>query len=264
MLEKQLGVELFERGGRGVRLTARGQQFYGYAQQILDLVEEACQQVGNVQPPLAGPLRIASSSVPSEWLLPELLAEFRVRCPQIRESIVVSDSPLAAAAVESGEADVGFVGELPRSSTLEARPVADDELELFVAADHRWSGKRSVTIDQLRGEPLIVREPGSASRACVERALDEQGLSAADFSVAMEVNSNDAIRAAVQRGVGVAFLSKRANRQQAGLVPIKVRGLRPQRKLYVIRNPRRNLPTTARQFLEFIDQWRTAHTVGIK
>lgn len=258
-LEKELDAKLFERQGRGVQLTEQGRRLYGYARQILDLVAEASRPVGEAEQDLSGNLRIATSTVPSEWLLPELLAEFRALWPHVRESLAVSDSSVATAAVEAGEADVGFVGELPRSSKLVAMAVAEDELVLVVAADHPLAGKGTTTLKQLRREALIVREPGSGSRRCVERALEEHGLSPAQLTIAMEVNSNDAIRAAVERGVGVAFLSQRANRHTIGLAPVKIRGFRPRRQLYVISDPRHIPLTPARQFLEFVEQWRSKH-----
>jgi len=256
-LEKELDAKLFERQGRGVSLTDAGRRMYGYARQILDLVEEASLQVGEVRQHLSGILRIATSSVPSEWLLPELLAEFRASWPHVRESLAVSDSSVAAAAVETGEADVGFVGELPHSSALEARAVAEDELVLVVAADHPLAEKGTTTLKQLCRESMIVREPGSGSRRCVELALQEHGFSVTDLNIAMEVNSNDVIRAAIVQGVGVAFLSQRANRHQADLASVKVRGFHPRRELYVISDPRRIPLAPAQQFLSFVEQRRS-------
>jgi DNA-binding transcriptional LysR family regulator len=258
-LERELGADLFARQGRGVQLTEQGQRLYAYAQQILDLVEAASREIGDHQSCLSGEVRIATSSVPSEWLLPELLAEFRIRWPHVRESLLVSDSSMATSAVEKGEADVGFVGELPRASTLEASPVADDELVLVVAADHPFANKGTTTLKQLRSEPMIVRERGSASRRCVEGALQEHDLPPGELTIAMEANSNDAIRAAVQRGVGVAFLSDRAFVPDLGLARVKVRGFRARRQLYVIRDPQRIPTAQARQFLTFVDEWRLKH-----
>ncbi|MFQ5732584.1 MAG: selenium metabolism-associated LysR family transcriptional regulator [Planctomycetaceae bacterium] len=255
-LEKELGTELFERRGRGVSLTAAGRRLYEYARQILDLIEEASRRVGEGEGRVSGDLRVATSSVPAEWLVPELLAAFRGRYPEVHESLAVSDSSVATAAVEAGEADVGFVGEFPRSSKLEAKAVAEDELVLVVAADHPFAAKGAMTLKQLRREALIVREPGSGSRRCLERALEEHGLPPAELDIAMEVNSNDAIRAAVERGVGVAFLSQRDKRHEVGLVCLKIRGFRPRRQLYVIHDPGRALPTPARRFLAFVEEWR--------
>ena len=255
-LEKELGTKLVERRGRGVCLTAAGRRLSEYALQILDLVAEASRQVGGVEQHVSGHLRIATSSVPAEWLVPELLAAFRKRYPEIHESLAVSDSRMAAAAVQIGEADMGFVGELPGSSALEATVVAEDELVLVVAADHPLAGKGATTLKRLCREALIIREPGSGSRRCFERALQEHDFSLADLEIAMEVNSNDAIRAAVERGVGVAFLSQRDKRHEIGLASVKVRGFRVRRKLYLIRDPHRILATPARQFLEFVEEWR--------
>ena len=259
-LEDELGAKLFERKGRGVELTERGQRLYGYARQILDLADEASRQVGMSERRLIGELRIATSTVPSELLLPELLAEFRARWPGVRESLTVSDSGMAAAAVEAGEADLGFVGELPRSLTLDTTPIAQDELVLVVATKHALATKGTTTLDQVLREPLIVREPGSGSRRCVEAALEEYGISPAKLTIAMEVNSNSSIRAAVERGVGVAFLSQRANRHETGLVRVRIRGFCPRRQLYLVKDRRRVLSSPSRQFLEFVDNWRSRHT----
>lgn len=263
-LERELGARLFERHGRGVQLTEQGQRLHVYAQQILDLVEAASREVGVEARCLAGEVRIAASTAPAEWLLPELLAEFRTRWPQVRESLFVSDSSMATAAVESGEADVGFVGELPRSSALEAQPVAEDHLVLVVSADHPWTEKGTTTLKQLYREPMIVREPGSGSRRCFEGALQEHALSPGELTIAMEVNSNDAIRAAIQRGVGVAFLSERAFVPDVGLACVKVRGFHPHRQLYVIRDPKRISTAPARQFLAFVEEWRLKKSTSPK
>ena len=257
LLEKQFPVRLFQRRGRGVRLTRQGQQLYQFAQQILDLVAKATAALKEVESPLSGEFRIAASTVPAEWFLPEMLADFRTRWPDVRESLTVTDSRLAADMVEAGEADLGFVGELPHSSNFSAKAISEDELVLFVATGHALAEKGSMTLNQLRGETLILRELGSGSRHCLELALEGQGLSLNEFNIAMEVNSNESIRAAVERGVGVAFLSKRIGRHEYGLVPIKVRGLRARRKLYVISDVRRELSAPAKEFLAFAEQWQS-------
>jgi DNA-binding transcriptional LysR family regulator len=256
-LETELDTKLFERQGRGVRLAGSGERLYEYARRILDLVDEATREVGGGQRSLTGNLRIATSTVPAEWLVPELLSEFRVLWPQVHESLTVSDSTQAADAVESGAADLGFVGALPRSSSLHASPVAEDELVLVVGADHPLAAKGTTTLKQLRNEPLIVREAGSASRRCVESALEEHQHSADEFTIAMESNSNDAIRAAVKRGVGVAFLSRLTSRDDPGLVAVRIRGFHARRQLYVVSDPARLPETAARQFLDFVQAWRT-------
>jgi DNA-binding transcriptional LysR family regulator len=131
-------------------------------------------------------------------------------------------------------------------------------LALVVAAGHEWADEETITLKRLPHLPLLVREPGSGSRACLEQALAERGSNLRDLQIAMEANSNESIRAAVLRGTGGAFLSTAtvADDVAAGrLVVIKVRGLRPKRQLFLVH---RNPPPTASpcsEFLEFVKGW---------
>lgn len=253
-LEKELGVTLLERNARRVQLSDKGRVFYDYARQILDLADVALQALTGESREIQGTLRIATSTVPAEWLLPKLLSEFRRRHEKVNEFVAVSDSATALRAVESATAEIGFVGESPRSTQLASEAVATDELQLVVAADHPFAAGQTATIKQLREQAFIMREPGSGSRHCVEQALERKGLPPAELRVVMEVNSNDALRAAVRHGIGVAFLSKQTCYVDAtpDLVPVQVRGLHPQRNLYLVTHPDRVVSMAARAFVDFV------------
>ena len=256
-LEKQLEASLFERVGRVVKLTDQGRQLDDYARKIVDLVDQAERAIRNESAAINGTLRIATSTVPAESLLPELLAEFRQMYPDVNEAVSVSDSAEATQAVENGDADVGFIGELPQQSPLTAKPIADDELAMIVAPSHRYVEKGSIAINELRTEPMIIREPGSASRHCVEKGLEARGIRLTELTIGIEMNSNEAIRVAVQRGAGIGFLSKRAiaNDVAGGtLAIVKVRGLKLQRKLYVITDKQRVASSPLREFLAFLEK----------
>jgi len=255
-LEKDLGVSLFDRCGRQVVLTEAGCRFQQYARQILDLVDEAKREFTQTATEVRGLLRIAASTVPAETLLPQLLNEFRRMYPGVRECVDVSDTSQATRAVESGEADIGLVGELPKSSQLHSLPLASDELTLVVDPNHRFAKKGVASVNDLRDEPLILREEGSASRHCLEEAIESKGLAMSELSIVVEVNSNDAIRSAVQCGTGIAFLSKSAVKDDDKIVPIRLRGLRPRRDLYVINAASRQKVSPVREFLDFIGQWK--------
>lgn len=154
---------------------------------------------------------------------------------------------------------MGLVGELPRAANLCAKSIAQDELTLVVAPEHEFARSNGIRPDDLRAQPLIVREPDSGSRRCVEQALSNAGLATTDLKFSMEVNSNDAIRAAVERGVGISFLSTQAiarEIQDKRLIAVDIEGFRAVRDLYLITDPQR-LPThVARAFLEFLEKWR--------
>jgi DNA-binding transcriptional LysR family regulator len=255
-IEKDLNAALFDRGPRSVMLTETGRRVYEQARRILDLVDAIYQDAGKPETEIGGIIRIACSSVPSEWLLPEILLRFRREYPKIQEFVSVSDSASAIKSVETGTAEIGVVGELPRSTNLHTRAIAQDELILVVAPTHPFAVREKIQPHELCGQSMIVREAGSGSRRCAEEALSRAGLSLTDVRISMEVNSNDAIQAAIERGIGVSFLSRRAKKRELTekrLIAVEIDGFAAVRDLYVVTDPKR-LPTrVARAFLELVD-----------
>ena len=253
-LEKELSRRLFDRVKRSVSLTPAGERLVQYAAKILELHDAAQRDIRHGDGALSGSLRIAASTVPAEVVLPELLAKFREQYPQVHETVRIADSAATIRAVEHGEADLGIVGEKPSGKPLTARAIGHDELILVVAASSPLAARRRISAKQLRQAPLVLREPGSGSRHCVERALADIGLSLRDLTVAMEMNANDSIRQAVARGLAAAFLSRATIKKElaAGtLVQITVPGLRAARDLYVISNPKHPTTPAAKAFMDF-------------
>ncbi|NOX56453.1 MAG: LysR family transcriptional regulator [Planctomycetes bacterium] len=257
-LERELGVALFERTGRSVVPTDRGRRLYGYAQKILALIEDVHREVGRCAAEIAPPtLRLAVSTVPAETILTELLERFHRVCPDARETVFVLDSQAAIRAVEQNEADIGIVGELPRSGHLEARAIAADELTLVVSANHPLARVGPLEPEQLLNQRLILREPGSGSRRCVEQALADAGVSLNSLTNVVEMNSNEAIRSAVERGLGAAFLSHRTVVDllaDGRLVAVPLIGVRPRRHFYVITNARTVLKPAVRSLLQILGE----------
>jgi DNA-binding transcriptional LysR family regulator len=253
-LEKELRISLFARTGRSVSPTDAGRRLYGYARRILDLLAEAERDVGHATAAVRGTLQIAASTVPAECLLPELLRDFHETHPGVRPQVIVSDSTEATRAVETGAAELGLIGEPPHTSKLTAVPIAEDELVLVLPPGHPLAGGGRVTARQLREVPIILREPGSGSRRCIERALEAAGVSPGDLNVVMEMNANDAIRQAVERGVGAAFLSRNTvarDVEDGRVATAPVEKFHARRQLYLITDPARIPTPPARTFLEF-------------
>jgi molybdate transport repressor ModE-like protein len=253
-LERVLGVPLFARAGGGALLTDAGRRLHAYARRILALHREARRRVGGRAAPVGGELTLAASSVPGEHLLPALLARFRRRHPHVRVRAAVADTRAVLEQVERGRAQVGLVGGRGDSPHLEYRPFAADRLVLVVPAGHAWGGRR-VSLRQLAGRPLVLREPGSATRACLERALAAAGLAPERLRVALELGSNEAVKAAVLRGAGPTFLSRLAVRRElrdGRLRPVSVAGLGLRRDVLAVWDRRRVLPTPARLFLDLL------------
>jgi DNA-binding transcriptional LysR family regulator len=255
-LEAELGVALFRRQGGRVLLTEAGRRLHDYAQRILDLHREAREQVTGRPQPVTGELSLAASSIPGEHLLPELLSVFGQRHPSVQVKATVTDSQSALMQVEQGQAHLGLVGRKGDSPHLDGRCFARDQLVLVVPADHRWVKRRSISIADLYTQPLVLREAGSASRWCLEQALTGTGRSPHDLRVVAELGSNETIKEAVFRGLGLAVLSTFAVQKdvQAGrLHCLGVAGLPLEREMFVVWDRRRVLPIPARLFLDMLD-----------
>jgi DNA-binding transcriptional LysR family regulator len=255
MLEQALGVPLFARQSGHVLLTDAGRRLYDYAMRILELHREALKEIGGRPAPLAGELELAASSVPGEHLLPDLLAVFRERYPHVQVRVSVSDTREVSHLVEQGQAHLGLVGGKPDSPHLEFRSFATDTLVLVVSAKHPWAKRKRVTPAQLAEQPLILREPGSASRACLEQGLAAAGTSLGVMRIALELGSNEAIKEAVRRDLGLAVLSAHVVRREveAGVLhSIEVADLPLTREMFAVWDRRRVLPIPARLFLDLL------------
>ena len=259
-LERELGVALFRRRGGSVTLTDAGQQLYGYAERILALHREACEQITGQELPLGGDLSIAASSIPGEHLLPDYLAIYRQRYPHVRVRVTVADTQAVVDKVERGDAQVGLVGAKGEHRNLEFQPFASDEMVLVVPHQHALGKRDRIAIAQLAKLPLILREAGSGSRESLDEALHRARRSLADMNVTLELGSNEAIKEAIHRGMGAAILSEHAvskELQSGRLHALRIDGLNLQRRLYAVIDRRRALPIPARLLLDLL-QTKTA------
>ena len=255
-LEQAIGVPLFQRRGGRVLPNEAGRTLYDYAQKILALHQEARREVAGHEAPVVGELLLAASSIPGEHLLPALVSQFGKKYPHVRVIASVSDSMAVLRQVERGEVSLGMVGRKADIPHLEFCHLASDRMMLIVPPGHAWSRRKRVSVEQLCGPPLILREVGSGLRHCFETSMERAGRSTGDLRVVMELGSNEAIKEAVLQGVGLAILSVYAVRKELrpGLLhALEVTGMRCEREMYLVRDLRRVLLPPARLFLAFLE-----------
>lgn len=203
-LERAHDVQLFDRIGRRIVLTAEGAAFVPEARAALDRLETARAVLDDLGARPQGVLRIwASQTVASYWL-PALLVRFRVTHPQVRLRLDVGNTAQVAGAVRAGAADLGFVEGAVSEGELRARAVARDRLVLVGPA-----GLPLPTGAALAQARWILREEGSGTRSVALAALDRLGLDTAALDVVLELPSNEAVLAAVAAGGGISALSER-------------------------------------------------------
>lgn len=254
-LEEELGIRLLDRLGRGAAPTKAGELLLGYSQRILELHREARQALDQFQGRMSGELVVGASTIPGEYVLPGLIGRFKEKYPDIAISLLIGDSQGVVDWVLERRVEVGVAGAQIPHRALEYRELMPDELVVVVSAAHPWRGRKSATLDEVRQEPLIVRERGSGSRHTLERALAEVGLDLSAFRVTGEMGSTQAIKQAVKAGVGISLISKRAVAEecQHGILHcVKVRDLRFKRAFYLVINTTRTRSPLAEAFFAFL------------
>jgi DNA-binding transcriptional LysR family regulator len=255
-LEEELGVPLLDRLGRSTTPTPAGTLLLGYARRLLALAREAAQAIEQFQGRVSGELTIGGSSIPGEYIVPALIGAFRAKYADVRISLLIGSSREVQQWVEEGRVEIGVVGAPPAGRALEGRPLMADELVVVVGAEHPWAGRRSVSIDELRAEPLILREKGSGSRATFERALEAVGLDLGAFRVVGEMASTQAIKQAVRAAVGVSLISRRAVEDECRarlLACLPIRGLTVTRAFHLVTHRDRSRSPLAQAFLAFVE-----------
>jgi DNA-binding transcriptional LysR family regulator len=255
-LEKTLDKSLFQRRGGRVLLTEVGKKLYTYAQRILDLDREARMEITGRASPVAGDLLLAASSIPGEHLLPALLSAFGHKFPHFRVRATVSDSMAVIGQVERGEVNLGLVGKKTDNPHLEFHFLARDRMVLIVPPGHALGKRKKLSVKQLSGHALVLREAGSGLRHCFEKSLERAGRSLADLHIALELGSNEAIKKAVVQGAGVAVLSTytvRHELQEGRLLALEISDLHCDRDMYIVQDKRRILPFPERSFLTFLE-----------
>ena len=264
-LEAQPGVRLFDRVGRGIELSEEGRSFVPAARAVLAQAETARLLLQDLAQQTRGSLRIfASQSVASYWL-PARLVALRERHPGIEVTLNVGNSRQAAAAVQEGAADLGFVeGELPPSA-LRQQVVARDELVLIMDKSHPLAKQPGFGASEYRALRWVMREPGSGTRSVFEAHLAGLGLRRADLEVVLELPSNEAVIAAVAGSGAAAMISGRA--VGPGRVPgLAVRavdwGPRPSRPFAVLSHPERHRTHAVAAMLAIMDEMRDPARAG--
>jgi DNA-binding transcriptional LysR family regulator len=250
-LEANLEARLFDRLGRAVHLTEAGRILEEHATRLFATLTDARRAIADLRGLERGTLAIGASTTPGIYVLPRVLGVFRQRYPAIAVTLQLGNSEQIAALVRAGELDLGVVGDggtRAAEASLAAR--VEDELVLVVSPAHAWAHRRDIRPDELAGQPLLLREPGSATRQVTERALAVAGVA---YRPGMVLPHTEAIKQGVLAGLGAAFVSRYAlEREHAAgqLRPLRVRGLRIVRHFHLIHHERRRLSTAARAFMD--------------
>jgi len=212
-LEKRLGTQLLDRSGRRVEPTEAGVRLYRGAQRLLSLEEQLLDELaGEGEGELAGELQLGASTGPAAIVVPLLLCEFQRAHPGVKISLTVSDTQSVVERVAARELELGIVGASRRHRAVRFEPFFDDEVILACPPGHPFAG-RTITLEELRGDSLIVMQEGAGVRQIVEDELRALGTRLRDLDVRLELGLQESVRSAVQAGYGVTFISRSWRRE---------------------------------------------------
>ena len=258
-LEARHDTKLFNRVGRRIELTDAGQAFLKEAHAVLAraaAAELALSEFGGLQ---RGTLSVQASQTIAGYWLPRHIAAFRRTYPQIQIRLAIGNTAQVAAAVESGTAELGFVEGAVANEHFDSTRVARDQLVVVVGPEHPWADRQRLTAADLAAGDWVLREPGSGTRSVFEQALEQLGIDAGALRVQLELPSNEAVRAAVEAGLGATAISAAvaAPSLEAGLLR-QVRIRLPDREFHVLRHRDRYRSRAADALLALLPSSPTA------
>jgi DNA-binding transcriptional LysR family regulator len=259
-LEKELGVTLLHRGRRGfIEITPHGELVLNFAQATLAAYDALREELDRRQKVVAGELRLAASTIPGEYLVPQLLADFRERYPQVDARVTVGDTADVVRHVLAGECDLGFIGAPVAHPELTLERLAADRVVLAVYPDHPFARQEVIPWPEVLTQSLIMREEGSGTRRTVERALAEQGKTLPPESVALTLGSTQAVVQAIRDRLGIGFVSQRAVARvppAERLPTVTIEGLTFARDLFIVYEAARMTTPLLEAFLAFAQAHR--------
>lgn len=250
-LEKDLGVKLFDRMGKKLYLTHEGKIFLNYTKRILNIYDEAIKVIKEMNGLQRGKLKIGASTTIGIYILPNIIGKFSKVYTNIDISIIIENTENIAKLIEENQLDIAFVEGPVHSEEITVEEFYDDELVFITGTEHPWVKAEKILKSDIAKEKIIMREKGSGTREVFINALEKEFV---DYSIFMELGHTEAIKKAVEAGLGISCISKRCIKDEINykkLAVIEVEGLKIKRSLYLIHHKDKYITNLINTFIQF-------------
>ena len=263
-LEEQFNTRLFDRTHGRITLTPAGQMALDYAERILGLSAELDTLLKEASGQLGGPLLIGASTTIAEFLLPQILGEFKVRAPGTVPRLFVANSEAVQARIVERTLDLGFIEGDSHLPSLVTDVCCDDELQVVCTPGHPLAKLKSATPKSLTEHAYISREPGSGTREVIDHYLQNAGVAPDSMQVVMELGSPEAVKGLVATGLGFAIMSRATVVKETQLGQLVQIPLAPRlhRQLSVVYPKERFHSRLVSEFVAFAKERLTALQAG--
>jgi DNA-binding transcriptional LysR family regulator len=256
-LEQDLGVQLIDRSQKTLAITNAGKYLIRFAEAVEKEHRILLQNIDRLREDVAGDLTIVTSTIPGDFILPPLLAEFKKLHPAVSIRVVVSDSARVIDAVTGGEYEIGFCGAAPREPKLETFKMAEDEIVLIVFPEHPFASKKRVSIVELLEEQLIFREQTSGTQESVSSLMIKAGYDFSQVKPSLVLGTTEAVVNAVEARSGIALVSNLAIKKSLALGLVKVvpiEGVSLKRDFWCIYRKQRVISRLLEEFIVFVKE----------
>jgi DNA-binding transcriptional LysR family regulator len=257
-LENQLGCRLLNRLSKEAVPTKEGELLYQYALKLIALRDEAEAALSRFKDRISGHLVIGGSTIPGGYILPQLIARFLKKYPDVFFSLRVADTTQIVQDILVGELELGMVGASLTDRRIVQKVLLEDEMCLIVPVDHPWAAKQSVNLEMLSGERFIVRESGSGTLKSIRENLMAGGHGLEDFNIVSELGSTEAVVHGVKNRMGLSIISPVAvaeELQSGRLKALRINGLNLKRNFYLTHHKHRSLSPPAQAFAQFLKEY---------
>ena len=257
-LEEELQTKLLIRTTKNIELTEKGREVYECAVSILQLRDRILEKCSDGETRI---IRLGASTIPSAYILPEVLPAYAKRHPSTYFTIDQGDSRSVAEKLTEGVIDIGLIGMKPSSSELSAEPFYEDTVVIITPVREPFLSMKDrggATLQQLFETPVILREEGSGSLKAADTFLARAGFSEKDLHVAARTNDPEAIKNLVAQGLGISMISSKAAEnysRENRLLVFSFPEISGSRTLYIATRKHAVLGERARDFLRYIRQF---------
>ena len=256
-LEEELHTKLILRTTKKTTITTRGYQLYDSAVRMLEIRNNLLENFTGVQKHM---IDLAASTIPSSYLLPEILAAFGKTHPDIYFHSIQADSAESINRVLDGTVDLALVGQNTRDETCVFLPFCQDELVIATPITNHYLGlqNKSVTFEDFIKDPIIIREKGSGTKKEMDLFLEQIGVTPSDLNVIACMNDLEGIKKSIVNGLGISILSARSaidlqKTKQILLFPLEESA--HKRTFYIVYSKNRILKPHVRQFIQFVQNF---------
>ena len=233
-LEKEYNTRLFDRTGNRIQLTQVGRLLLDHANKILEAYQKLDYDMNALQQKTTGELRIGASTTISQYVMPEIIADFRKKYPQIKVTMLSGNSREIEEVLATGRIDIGMVEGVIRQPQFKYTPFMKDELVTIVNTKGLWAQKDEMMIDELKTVPIVLRELGSGTLDVIEHSLHRHNINLSDLNIEMNFGTTEGIKTFVEHAdcMGIVSIRSVSKELLAGIFKIiEIKDLKIERDL---------------------------------